>query len=125
MAKWYRFKTKAEAEACLNFINGNSKLPITGRNSKTGELAESKTKTLKWAEIYDCKDGKFGFPVLKQWYINALMISLVDITQLETTYKPAIEEYSNDWEQDDIYPYVSSPPAPEPEPKPIIDDGAD
>jgi hypothetical protein len=56
--------TLLEAANALNFINADSRFPITGINAKTGELAPDKAKTERWSsvdDIYHLTDGRFGF----------------------------------------------------------------
>ena len=60
--EWYRWDTLEAAQACLNYVNGHGKLPITGTNALTGEPAPDKQQTTKWVEsVTECTDGKFGF----------------------------------------------------------------
>jgi hypothetical protein len=71
--------TLLEATNALNFINDDSRFPITGSNAKTGVPEPDKTKTEIWFsvdDIYHLTDGRFGFPTVPADKLSGEGVSL-------------------------------------------------
>jgi hypothetical protein len=63
MNEYYVFPTKAEAEACMNFINGSSWFPITP--NKKGVPNPNAKKVLRWAgpkALKELVSGEWAVP---------------------------------------------------------------
>lgn len=97
--KWYRFNTLAQAQACLEGINSNSKYPIRG--VYRGKPApDSKQKTERWAEcVFRCADGKYGFEELKDDHAKVLGIDKGSFTKF---YGTVVEEYISSWKPEAV-----------------------
>jgi len=62
MNDWCRWNNEADAQKCLDTINGSKYFPFTVIDEITKVSAvSSKQKTLRWDFLTKCEDGKFGF----------------------------------------------------------------
>jgi hypothetical protein len=97
--EWYRWNSLETAQACLNVINGDTRLPLTGNNSKTGEMAlDDKCKTTKWCEsVVECTDGKFGFPRVTQVWLDLLGVTAEESAIFLATFNPDVEAFDSAW----------------------------
>ncbi len=97
--EWYRWSTLEEAEACLNYINGCGFFPHVGSSAKTGVAQPTKCKTTKWCDsVTECLDGKFGFQVMSQKFLDHMGIGSDEAkAEFIATFSPTIEEYDPAW----------------------------
>jgi hypothetical protein len=101
--EWYRWDNLGMAQACLDTVNGDTRLPLTGHNSKTGEIAlDDKCKTTKWCEsVTECTDGKFGFPRVPQTWLDLLGVTAEESAMFIAGFSPDIEEFDPAWIPDE------------------------
>jgi hypothetical protein len=102
MAEFYVFNTEAEANDCINAINGTSWFPIV--SSCCGELAPGKQQTTKWCEVpREMLNGKYAvqrIPTSRLDFVGVpqaerdafLALYGQDIRELEATDFVTLEE---------------------------------
>lgn len=80
------------AQAALDFINSNPRLPITGKNAKTGQPEPNKQKTTSWTkELTFFGDDKVGFQRVPDQLLSSLGVDEVERQQFFDTFSPTIE----------------------------------
>lgn len=100
MKEYYRWTEAnlAVAEAALDALNNNQRLPLVGRNAKTGQLEPNKQKTTKWAnEVQVFTDGMVGFPRMPESLLDSLGVSAEERQAFLDGYNPTIEEFDPAW----------------------------
>lgn len=98
--EYYRWNIAdlAIAQAALNTINNDARLPITGKNAKTGQPEPDKQKTTKWTnEVQEFVDGKCGFPRITQKWLDAMEVTPEETQAFLTNFNPTIEEFDPAW----------------------------
>ena len=88
----------AIAQAALDSINNNERLPITGKNAKTGKLEPNKQKTIKWAnEVQVFVNGTVGFPRITTEWLDRMNVPAEERQAFLDTFNPTIAEFDPAW----------------------------
>ena len=88
----------AVAQMALSALNGDERLPIVGKNAKTGQLEPDKQKTTIWTEeVQIFVNDTCGFPRMTDNILSYLNISEEEKQAFLDTFNPSIIEFDSSW----------------------------
>lgn len=90
----------SKSNAALNALNANIRVPITGKNRKTGQLQPGKQKLTAWAtEVDQFTNGTCGFERIPSKFLDAINAEQAERTQWMNAFSPTIVPYDPTWER--------------------------
>ena len=92
---FYVFNTEEEALIAEAQISLLGSAPIVGKNAKTGQLDENKTKTIRWAIPKQRLDGKWVFPKINDEILLQYPQEIID--GFNSTHNYVLEDYDSSW----------------------------
>ena len=94
MNEYYVFPTEADAQACLDYINGTAWFPIVG--NRNGQPAPDAQATERWAEApTEMASGEWCVPRIPESRLDALGVSQEERDAGMAAYGQDIRELSD------------------------------
>jgi hypothetical protein len=89
----------AIAQAALNTLNSDPRLPLTGVNAATGRPDPDAQKTVKWAEsVQTFTEGRVGFPRISDSFLTYMQVTEQEKQAWLNAFHSTIAEYDPSWE---------------------------
>ena len=91
LVELYIWTDRTKAQAALDYINNHECLPHVGTNAATGEPAPEKQNTIRWSDLVELTDGRFGFKRISEAWLDTLGIDEAGRQAYLGTFNPTIE----------------------------------